>query len=197
MSSSSQNAANANLPPRTKLQSALIGVVDAAAVAALVAMMLHVLSNVFARSVLNTTVPHTFELTQYYYLPILASLGFVAAQHRGEHITAEVFYSLFSRGEKRLITVMTTLAAAVVAFGFAYYTFDRAQYAGSIRMVYGVTSLQVWPVLYLLPVCFAVMGALILVRGLSEWRLPESAPGSHGELQSNPVNKELHGEELM
>jgi len=184
-------------PARTKLQSALIGVVDAAAVVALVAMMVHVLSNVFARSVLNTTVPNTFELTQYYYLPILAMLGFVAAQHRGEHITAEVFYSLFSRGEKRLITIITSLAAAAVAFGLAYYTFDRAQYAAGVRLEYGVTSLQVWPVLYLLPVCFAVMGVLILARGLHEWRLPEAASSGRGELQSNPVNKDLHGEETL
>jgi TRAP-type C4-dicarboxylate transport system permease small subunit len=184
-------------PARTKLQSALIGVVDAAAVAALVAMMIHVLSNVFARSVLNTTVPHTFELTQYYYLPILATLGFVAAQHRREHITAEVFYSLFSRREKRLITIITSLAAAAVAFGLAYYTFDRAQYASGIRLEYGVTSLQVWPVLYLLPVCFAVMGVLILIQGLREWRLPEAASSGHGELKSNPVTKELHEEEPL
>lgn len=179
-------------PAWPKLQAALIGVVDTVAAVALVAMMAHVLSNVFARSVLNTAVPNTFEFTQYYYLPILAVLGFVAAQHRGEHITAEVFYSLFSRGEKRMITAIASLTAAVVAFGFAYYTFDRAQYAAGVGLEYGVTSLPVWPVLYLLPVCFAVMGVLVLVGCVRELRLPDRAASSLGELKSDPVRKEVH-----
>ena len=200
MSDSSQRTSD--LPSRGKVQSVLIGAIHAAAVVALVAMMLHVLANVVARSVFNTTVPLTFELTQYYYLPILASLGFIAAQYRGEHITAEVFYHLFRRGEKRLIIVMTSLVSGGVAFGFAYYTFERAQYASSVRLVYGVTSLQVWPVLYLLPVCFALMGVLILVQLRSKWSSAELVAAGPGEIQSDgasstPDSGELHGEELL
>ena len=184
-------------PGLTKSGSVLIGAIDAAAVAALVAMMIHVLANVAARRVMGETVPLTFELTQFYYLPILALLGFVAAQHRGENITSDVFYSLFSRGEKRAITAATSIIGAVIAFGLAYYTLERAEYAVGVRLEYGVTSLQVWPVLYLVPACFAVMGALVLVQGASEWRLSAPAAGRHGQLQPEPVSDQLHGEERL
>lgn len=68
--------------------------------------------------------------------------------------------------------------------------------------MYGVTSLQVqvWPVLYLLPVCFALMGVLILVQIWSKWGSAELVAASPGEIQSNPVSSnpvsgELHGED--
>lgn len=170
----------------TRSSSRLISVVDATAAMALIVMMVHILANVVARSTRGSGVPHTVELSQYYYLPILALLGIVAAQHRGEHITTDVLYSTFRPGEKRVIASITSVTAAAVAFGLAYFTLDRAQYAAGIRLEFGVTSLEVWPVLFVLPVCFAVMGVQLLARSVRDVRVPPPDTSQDVDLQITP-----------
>jgi TRAP-type C4-dicarboxylate transport system permease small subunit len=149
-----------------------ITVLHAVASAVLVLMMLHILANVVSRKFFGHSLPNTLEISQYYYLPMLAMLGMVAAQHRNEHITAEMFSGRFSRRELRITEVGADLVCAAVSFAIVYYSFDRALYGLDVKLVLGVTNLQMWPMLFVIPICFAVMGLQLLVGAYKALKQP-------------------------
>jgi TRAP-type C4-dicarboxylate transport system permease small subunit len=158
-------------PEAGRKPSRLVMSVHAVASVVLIVMMVHILANVVSRKFFGHSLPNTLELTQYYYLPMLAMVGMIAAQHSGEHITAEMFTQRFSRRELRITEIGADLICAAVSFGIVYYSFDRAMHGLDVRLEYGVTSLQVWPMLFVIPLCFGVMGLQLLVgayRALSE-----------------------------
>jgi TRAP-type C4-dicarboxylate transport system permease small subunit len=158
-------------PDADRKPSRLVTGVHVVASVVLIVMMVHVLANVVSRKFFGHSLPNTLELTQYYYLPMLAMVGMIAAQHSGEHITAEMFSGRFSRRELRITEIGADLICAAVSVGIVYYSFDRAMHGLDVGLVYGVTSLQVWPMLFVIPLCFGVMALQLLVgayRALSQ-----------------------------
>ncbi|MCR1786269.1 TRAP transporter small permease [Nocardioides carbamazepini] len=131
--------------------------IEVPAVVVTFAMMVHVTANALMRTFANDPLPNTLEITQYWYLPIIAFLGFIAAQARGQHIAADLIYERFPEATKRYVLAVLSVLAAVVCLGFAWFGWGEAVHAKDIGKTAGVSNLVAWPPYFLVPLCFGIL----------------------------------------
>ncbi len=128
--------------------------IEVPAVVVTFVMMIHITANALMRTFLNDPIANTLEITQYWYLPIVAFLGFIAAQARGQHIAADLVFEQLPDVTKRWFLAVIFLIAAVVAAGFAWFGWGEAQHAREIGKTAGVSDVVSWPTYYLVPLAF-------------------------------------------
>ncbi|MEU4837764.1 TRAP transporter small permease [Nocardia testacea] len=173
--SASTRAASAR-PPRLRL------LIEVPAVIVLFVMMLHVTANALLRAFAASPIQNTLEITQYIYLPIIALLGFMAAQARGEHIVADLVTHYFPQPVRRVVLSAGYLAALVVMAGFAWYGLEEALHAREIGQTAGVSTVVSWPVLFLVPIAFAVLAVQFGAAGVRALRGAED--GNDDEIEA-------------
>ncbi|MBM0124251.1 TRAP transporter small permease [Pimelobacter simplex] len=120
-------------------------------------MMVHITANALLRTFKDAPIENTLEITQYWYLPIIAFLGFIAAQARGQHIAADLIYERFPEVTKRYVLAVLSVLAAVVCLGFAWFGWGEAVHAKDIGKTAGVSDLAAWPPYFLVPLAFGVL----------------------------------------
>ncbi|WP_110207556.1 TRAP transporter small permease [Nocardioides daejeonensis] len=125
-------------------------------------MMFHITANALLRTFKDDPIDNTLEITQYWYLPIIAFLGFIAAQARGQHIAADLIYERLPEVSKRYVLAILSVLAAVVCAGFAKYGWGEAVHAHEIEKTAGVSDLPAWQPYYLVPLAFGVMTLQLL-----------------------------------
>lgn len=150
---------------------------------AVVVMMLHVSGSALGRTFASRPLGGTLEYTEYWYLPMIAFIGIVIAQRRGEHVEARLLFDRFPGWAQRTVEVLSALLFIALALAFAWYSWDSAADAREIgrRSVTGVT---IWPVMYTVPVTFvlvAVQLGIDLVRGRSRTSRTEVSNEVGGE----------------
>lgn len=126
------------------------------------AMMVHITANALLRTFKNAPIADTLEITQYWYLPTIAFLGFMAAQARGQHVAAELIYERLPEVTKRYVLAVLSVLAAVICAGFAKYGWEEAVHAHEIQKTAGVSDLSAWQAYYLVPLAFGVMTVQLL-----------------------------------
>lgn len=130
----------------------------------IVVMMLHILANVFTRYLFNSPLPNTLEYVSFWYLPIVAALGFVLAKHANEFIDAPLIFDKLTWGNRRVLVIMFSGLGVVVCSAYAYFTFvNEALHGLKVQTTGGVSSLPIWPVFFLLPAVFLILVAMYLM----------------------------------
>lgn len=140
-------------------ESRLLLLIEVPAVIVTFVMMVHIAANALLRSLGGSPINHTLELTQYWYVPIIALLGFVAAQARNEHITADLIFDKLPPVTRPWVLGIGYIITAVVMAGFAWYGWGEAQHSAKIGKTAGVSTLISWPVMFLVPLVFASLTA--------------------------------------
>jgi TRAP-type C4-dicarboxylate transport system permease small subunit len=120
-------------------------------------MMVQITANAVLRTYFKQPIEYTLEMTQYWYMPTLAFLGFMAAQRRGQHIAADLIFTRLPEATKKPVLSLLYVAGAVLMVGFCYYGWGEALEAYDFRKHAGVSPLPAWPVYFLAPLAFAVM----------------------------------------
>ena len=120
-------------------------------------MMFHITGNAILRTFANAPLPDTLEITQYWYLPIVAFLGFIAAQHRGQHIAADLIFERLPHAVRPYVLALMFALCTVVAAGFAWFSWPEALHSYDIGRTAGVSDLVSWPTYFLPPIAFAVL----------------------------------------
>jgi TRAP-type C4-dicarboxylate transport system permease small subunit len=120
-------------------------------------MMFHITANALLRTFWNAPMPDTLEITQYWYLPIVAFLGFIAAQHRGQHIAADLIFEHLPHRVRPAVLSLMFVLCALTAAGFSWYSWPEAMHSFDIRRTAGVSDLISWPTYFLPPIAFAVL----------------------------------------
>lgn len=129
-------------------------------------MMLHIVLDVFLRSMLNSGVPATEELVTRYYMVTLAILPLAWVEWNRAMISVEVFGHIFNgRSGVILTTLSNTLCLTIYAI-FTYTTWLKA--ADQFQIGSYVMSLNfpmpVWPTYFVLPAAFGLAAVIILLR---------------------------------
>lgn len=164
----------------------LVGTIDAVAGVALIAMTVHVVANGILRSFADSPIEHTLEYVQYWYLPVIAMLGFLSAQLRGRHITADLLYQALPGSVKRWVAVWSDMACAAVMCAFTWGTWHDALHRLEIRQTAGLSDVPTWPVHFLLPLTFALLAvgfAAAAYRGVRRVD-PNDVPGEAEEVMA-------------
>lgn len=152
------SAQDAAVGPRSRSLNWALRAFEFPAIIALFAMMLQVSYNAFARFALNAPLAGTLEMTQFWYMPIISLIGFVAAQARRQHVHADLVFSRFPEAAKRISLLLGYGLAALASAGFAWYGLEEANRAYDIQLTAGFTaSIPVWPVTYLVPLAFSIL----------------------------------------
>lgn len=141
----------------SRRQNPLLLLIEVPAVIVLFVMMIHVTANALLRAFASHPIPNTLEITQYVYLPIIALLGFMAAQARGEHIVADLVTHYFPLQVRRAVLFCGYALGVVVMFGFAWFGLEEALHARDIGKTAGVSTVVSWPVYFLVPISFGVL----------------------------------------
>lgn len=132
------------------------------------AMMFYVTANALMRTYANKPFANSLEMVQYWMLPTIALLGFVAAQHRRQNISTDLLFKGLPDMVKRPILAGGYLLGALIAAGFAWYGWGEAMRAFEVRRTAGVSGLISWPVYFVVPFAFAVLTAQWLMAALAE-----------------------------
>lgn len=148
------------------LKRALIALVEVPAVIITFVMMLHVTYNAVMRTWFDAPQKNTLEIVQYFYMPMLLCSGFVAAQARGQHIAADLILRHLPLAARRVTLVVVDVVGAVMWLGFAWYTWKSAVHAMEIGATAALTGISSWPVYFVLPLGFGVLGIQLLVAAL-------------------------------
>ena len=154
----------------SKPSSRLLLLIEVPAVIVLFVMMLHVTANALMRAFASSPIPNTLEITQYIYVPIIALLGFMAAQARGEHIVADLVAHYFPTRIRRAVLFFGYMLGVVVFFGFAWFGLEEAIHSRDIGKTAGVSTVVAWPVYFLVPIAFGVLCVQFLLAGVRALR---------------------------
>lgn len=174
----------------------LISIVDSLAAVVLIVMTLHVVMNALSRSLQSRPIEYTLEYVQYWYLPIIAMLGFLSAQLRGRHIVTDLIFQALPPVTKRAVAMSIQGACALVMAGFAWGTWGSALHSATVGQSAGVTDIPTWPVYFLVSITFSILaiefgaGFVELLR--NQAKLEETINGHETEmitaaLQNDPT----------
>lgn len=146
---------------RDRLLHMLTRITVVGATVALVVMMVHIVLNVVLRVLFNRPIYGTFEIVEFWYLPINALLGLIAAQLMREHIQVTAFMDLVPAGQRRVLHAIavgvTAALALLVTVGSLMLGIDEAAH----QTTAGVTDIPAWPLQLLVPVAFLLLGLLL------------------------------------
>lgn len=147
--------------------------IEVPAVVVTFVMMVHITLNALLRTVIHQPLPNTLEIVQYWYVPIVAFLGFIAAQHRGQHIAADLVFQVLPSVTKRYALALMLVLSAAVTVGFAWFGWGEAMHAMEIGKTAGVSTVISWPTYFLVPLAFASLTAQFLWAAVQAVTHPE------------------------
>lgn len=148
---------------------------------AAVLLMVTVVADVFGRWLLNTPLPGGLSVSQFVWMPVLASLGFPYALQRNEHIQVSILTGQSSAKVQRAVELVSMASMSLVSMGLCYFTVVKAQQAMSINES-GVDArwLPIWPSRWVVAAGLAILALQALVQFLRALRdLP--TPTQHAE----------------
>lgn len=186
---SASSSASSNRPNR------LLLFIEVPAVIVLFVMMIHVTANALLRAFASSPIQNTLEITQYIYLPIIALLGFMAAQARGEHIVADLVTHYFPLRVRRWVLFGGYVLTMLVCAGFAWYGLQEAIHAREIGKTAGVSTVESWPVYFLVPIAFGVLAVQVGFAAVRALRGGEDEDATDTEV--NRINEEIDAERAL
>lgn len=156
------------MTPKTKVKDRLIAppagrrvrlslFLEVPAIMVTLIMMLHVSLNALLRAFASAPMPYTLEITEYWYMPIIVFLGFIAAQMRGEHVKADLIFNLLPTVTRRYVLAVAYIIITIVCIGFAWFSGEAAMEALRVQRHAGVSPVIAWPTYFLSPFAFGVM----------------------------------------
>lgn len=160
-------------PPKRSIGEKVLFAMSVIAGIAMFAIMLHTLANVAGRFLFNAPVANTIEIVSYWYMPILAYFGFVLAKVAKQSIDAPIVFDNLTWGNRRILVIAACVIATLFCALAAYYTLTGDAIHGmQTGKTAGVSSVVIWPVLFIPPIIFAVLTAMYI------WEAVQAARGN-------------------
>ena len=131
--------------------------------AAIIVMMLHIVTHALARSLFDAPIYGTNEIVEYWYLPIVALLGIPAAQLQKEHITVTMAIERARPATAAVFTIFACILGALVSLAFAWFGLTRALEYMAIGQTADVSDVITWPVYFLVPIVFVLLAVLYIL----------------------------------
>ncbi|UVI34748.1 TRAP transporter small permease [Brevibacterium spongiae] len=131
--------------------------------AAVIVMMLHIVTHALARSLFDAPIYGTNEIVEYWYLPIVALLGIPAAQLQKEHITVTMAIKRARPATAAVFTIFACILGALVSLAFGWFGLRRALEYMAIGQTADVSDVITWPVYFLVPIVFVLLAVLYVL----------------------------------
>ncbi|MGY1914144.1 TRAP transporter small permease [Blastococcus sp. SYSU DS0973] len=134
---------------------------------AVLALMLHVTLDTVLRKTTGEPITGTLEYVQFWYMPAICLLGFVAAELQNDHITAPVVYDRMSPAVRRELSLVAAVATVAILLAYAWWGFEEALLQLERGATGPISGIVIWPAVFLVPigsVAAAVAVGLTLMR---------------------------------
>lgn len=120
-------------------------------------MMIHITANALLRTFARAPIAHTLEITEYWYMPIIVFIGFIAAQLRNEHTKADFIFNYLPIVTRRWVLGIAYIVITATSLGFAWFGLLEALKAFEVQRTAGASTLPAWPTTFLAPISFGVL----------------------------------------
>ncbi|WP_418320856.1 TRAP transporter small permease [Piscinibacter sakaiensis] len=149
-----------------RIGSFLDGLVVAIAAIGLMAMMVHITLDVMAGLLLNSPLALTSTYVTQYYMIAVAFLPVVAAEFRGAHISADLFYRRMPPRVQLVVRILVLVIVLGVYLMLTTQAWQQAmtKFASSAFVHEHGTRVVVWPSYFMLPVGFGLSAVVIAGR---------------------------------
>jgi len=151
---------------------------------ALVVLMLQVSVNGILRRLFGIQIPLTLELTEWWYMPLLAATGIALAAIWGEHFYVDIVFERLAVGGKRVLAVFAGVMTLALTLAITWFSLQRALDEAAIGRYEPVTRLPTWPLHFIIPFAFAVFSAVLIASLIRLLR------GDVSELGEEPSDEE-------
>lgn len=161
--------------PAPRLTTGIRRVSMAIAVVAVLGLMLHTLANVVLRTFFGAPLQGTIEYVGGWYMPVIVLVALVIAQQQGEHLEATIVWDKAPPGVKAEWQYLSYLIVFAIAILFAWFGYDQAARNRSIGLTAGASGVVVWPVTYLVPLGFLLLGFQVVLDAVGFRRRQQSS----------------------
>lgn len=149
-----------------KIGRALDGLVVVLAGIGLMAMMVHITLDVMAGLLLNSPLALTSTYVTQYYMIAVAFLPVIAAEFRGAHISADLFYQRMPPRVRHLVRILVLLIVLAVYLMLTAQAWQQAaaKFASGAFVFEHGERVVVWPSFFMLPIGFGLSALVIAGR---------------------------------
>jgi len=149
-----------------RVQDSLLTLLALVGALAIVALMLHVVTDVILRNVANSPIPATYEIVTHYYMIALAFIPLAWVEKGGGMVQVEIVEPILGpKGivwSDRLVALLSTVIYAALAW-FTWKTAVRNFDTGVFVMAQN-TRVPTWPAYFLLPLGFSLAALTTAIR---------------------------------
>ncbi|MBM9463599.1 TRAP transporter small permease [Aeromicrobium sp. YIM 150415] len=149
-------------PTRGRQSWSLGTIVGAPAALAILGLAFLVVANALFRAN-RRPIEGTLEYSAFWFMPIIALLGFALAQSRGDHIEAQLIFGRLSEKMQRLHVLLGGLLILIPLALFAWYGLQEALDAYEVGRTTGASRITIWPAVFLAPIGFALYLAQVMI----------------------------------
>lgn len=165
-------------------ESAVAVIAQVVGTVALVTLMLQVSVNGIVRRLVGVQIPLTLELTEWWYMPLLAAAGIALAALWGEHFYVDLVFERLATSGRRVLAMFSGLVTLVLTVAITWFSLQRALDEAAIGRYEPVTRLPTWPLYFIIPFAFAVFSAILVASLIRLFR------GDVRELGVEPSDEE-------
>jgi len=137
---------------------------------AVVALMLHIIADVFLRYFFNSPLPATIEIVSYWWMIMIIFPAVAWTQRRKEHVEVTLVTDLMPEQHRVVVAIFARLLTMATVAALAYYGWLAALeqwHRGEIAM--GSITILIWPMRFMVPLgmgMFFLQLAVDLVRDI-------------------------------
>ncbi|MBU1317029.1 MAG: TRAP transporter small permease [Alphaproteobacteria bacterium] len=130
------------------------------------AMMIHVCTDILSRVLTGASLPATVEMVSYYYMLLVAFLPLAWVERRGGMISVELLDFMLSPRLRRVSDLLIAALGVVIYAVMAYASWLTAvrNYETGTFVVALQTKIITWPGYFLPPAGFALAAIIVTVR---------------------------------
>ena len=160
----------------SRIRDAALSALAVIGAVAILALMIHIMTDVVLRNAINQPVPATYEIVTNYYMVALAFIPLAWLERSGGMVSVEVIDGLMSPAMLRLSDLVVALISTVIYGALAWVTFQaslKTFASGTFVMAQNV-PIPTWPAYFLPPLGFFLAALVTATRLIERRPVPEA-----------------------
>lgn len=153
----------------------------------LAALMLHTVANAVVRTATGRPLADTTEFVSGWYMPVAVLVAILITYQLNEHTRAGLIYGQLSDRSKKVVLTVSTSIQIVLVGAIAVAATPEALYSTEIQENYGISSVAIWPIKWLIPVTFFFMSLVLIKRLFIRFTLNSTLQGADNTEKSPMV----------
>ncbi|MEQ9037575.1 MAG: TRAP transporter small permease [Silicimonas sp.] len=144
---------------------------------AILALMIHIMSDVVLRNAVNQPVPATYEIVTNYYMVALAFIPLAWLERTGGMVSVEVIDGMLSPRALRISDKLVALISTAIYAALAWVTFEASlkTFASGTFVLAQSIPIPTWPAYFLPPLGFLLAALVTALRLFERQRTHEAS----------------------